>query len=112
MTDLEAAAWIAIPDIAERYGMKLSQVHRLIEERALLATRIDGVLRVPAAFLGDDEPLRELKGTIVLLLDAGFTEAEAVRWLLEPEESLGVPPVEALRAGRKREVRRVAQALG
>lgn len=112
VTDLEAPAWIAIPDIAERYGLKLSQVHRLLEERALLATRIDGVLRVPDSFLGEVEPLRELKGTIVLLLDAGFSEEEAMRWLLDPEESLGTSPVLALRAGRKSEVRRVAQALG
>ena len=28
------------------------------------------------------------------------------------EESLGISPIEALRAGRKAEVRRVAQALG
>ena len=110
MTD-DDGAWVAIPDIAERYGLKLSQVHRLIEERALLAVRVDGVLRVPAAFLGETEPLRELRGTVMLLLDAGFTEEEAVHWLTEPEPSLGGAPVEALRAGRKAEVRRVAQAL-
>lgn len=108
----ELDAWVTIPDIAERYDLKLSQVHRLVEEHALLARRIDGVLRVPAAFLGDAEPLRELKGTIVLLLDAGFTEEEALRWLIEEESSLATSPVLALRAGRKAEVRRVAQALG
>ena len=108
----ELDAWITIPDIAERYDLKLSQVHRLIEEHSLLATRVDGVLRVPAAFLGESEPLRELKGTIVLLLDAGFTEDEALRWLVDDESSLGTSPVLALRSGRKAEVRRVAQALG
>ena len=36
---------------------------------------------------------------------------EAMDWLLEEEDSLGTSPILALRDGRKREVRRVAQAL-
>lgn len=111
MTEFPDIAWVPIPDIAERFGVKLSQVHRLIEERSLLATRIDGVLKVPEPFLGEHEPLRELRGTIMLLLDDGFSEEEAMAWLLGEEESLGTSPIEALRAGRKSEVRRVAQAL-
>ena len=103
--------WVTVPDIAERYGLKLSQVHRLIEERTLLASRVDGVLRVPEWFLGETEPLRELRGTVVLLLDAGFSEAEAMDWLLSGEDSLGTSPILALREGRKSEGRRVAQAL-
>jgi hypothetical protein len=35
-----------------------------------------------------------------------------MKWLRSPECSLGVSPVDALKAGRKAEVRRVAQALG
>ena len=112
VTNDDTAAWVAIPDIAERFNVKLSQVHRLIEERSLLARRVNGVLKVPAAFLGETEPLRELKGTIVLLVDAGYTDDEAMTWLIEPADALGVPPIEALRQGRKAEVRRVAQALG
>lgn len=104
-------SWVTIPDIAERYGMKLSQVHRLIEERALLASRVDGIVKVPEIFLGEHEPVRELRGTITLLLDDGFGEEEAIRWLLEPEDSLGTSPILALREGRKAEVRRIAQAL-
>jgi len=34
-----------------------------------------------------------------------------MNWLLSPDESLGIPPIEALKAGRKAEVRRVAQSL-
>jgi len=91
--------------------MKPSQVHRLIEERSLLASRIDGVVKVPELFLGETEPLRELRGTVVLLLDDGYTEQEAINWLLAEEDSLGTSPILALRSGRKSEVRRVAQAL-
>ena len=87
-------------------------MRRLIEDRILLAARVDGVLKVPADFIIDGEPLGDLRGTIVVLGDAGFSDDEAMHWLLNEEDSLGVAPIAALRAGRKAEVRRVAQALG
>lgn len=83
----------------------------MIEEHSLLAIRRDKVLVVPDVFVRDGEPLPELRGTIVVLLDSGFAPDEAMQWLLEVEESLGVAPIDALLAGRKAEVRRVAQAL-
>jgi hypothetical protein len=103
--------WLTIPDLVDRLDLGVSRVRRLIEDRHLAAKRIDGVLKVPAVFLKDDQPLSELHGTLIVLGDAGFSDEEAVDWLLEEEKSLGAPPIEALRAGRKAEVRRVAQAL-
>ncbi len=104
--------WLTIPDLTDVLGLKVSQVRRLIEDRALLSARVDGVVRVPEVFIREGEPLGELKGTIVVLGDSGFSDWEAMKWLLNPEESIGISPIEALRAGRKAEVRRVAQALG
>ncbi|MFT4028440.1 MAG: Rv2175c family DNA-binding protein [Protaetiibacter sp.] len=106
-----ASEWLTIPELVELLGVSPSRIHRLLEDRQLLAARVDGVLRVPAAFLKDGEPLHELRGTLVLLADSGYTDEEAMHWLTSPEESLGVAPIDALRAGRKAEVRRVAQAL-
>jgi hypothetical protein len=106
-----ASEWLTIPDLVELLGVPPSRVHRLIEDRHLLATRVEGVLRVPAAFLRDGEPLHELRGTLVLLADSGYSDDEAMHWLTTEEDSLGASPIEALRAGRKAEVRRVAQAL-
>lgn len=103
--------WLTIPDLVESLGMGVSKIRRLIEDRSLLARRIDGVWQVPELFIRNGEPLPELRGTLILLADARFTDDEAMDWLLEPEESLGASPIEALRAGRKAEVRRVAQAL-
>jgi hypothetical protein len=103
--------WLTIPDLVEILGVTVSRVRRLIEDRSLLATRVDGVLQVPEIFLRDNEPLPELRGTLIVLGDNGFTDDEAMHWLLSEEESLGVAPIDALRAGRKAEVRRVAQAL-
>jgi hypothetical protein len=112
VSDLPDVKWLTIPDLTEILGLKVSQVRRLIEDRALLARRVDGVWRVPADFIVGTEPLGELKGTLVVLGDSGFNDDEAMSWLLSPEDSLGVSPIEALRNGRKAEVRRVAQALG
>lgn len=112
VTDHDAARrWLTIPDLVDMLGLGVGRVRRLIEDRHLAAVRIDGVLKVPADFIRDGEPLSELRGTLILLADDGFSNDEAVAWLLEPEETLGVAPIDALRAGRKAEVRRVAQAL-
>lgn len=103
--------WLTIPDLVEILGLSVGRVRRLLEDRSLLATRVDGVLRVPDLFLRDGEPLPELRGTLIVLADSGFSDEGAMNWLLSEEESLGIAPIDALLAGRKAEVRRVAQAL-
>ena len=112
VTETPDVQWLSIPDLTDMLGLKVSQVRRLIEDRALLASRIEGVWTVPAAFIVDGEPLGELKGTLIVLGDSGFSDEESLRWLLSTDDSLGVSPIQALTAGRKAEVRRVAQALG
>lgn len=106
-----AREWLTIPDLVDSLGLGVSRVRRLIDDRHLAAKRIDGVLKVPSDFLRDGQPLGELHGTLIVLGDAGFDDEEAVDWLIEEEETLGAAPIDALRAGRKAEVRRVAQAL-
>ena len=111
MTDDDQIEWLTVPDLVELLGLTPSRIRKLIDDHHLLATRIDGILKVPAAFLRDGAPVPELHGTAIVLADAGFSDAEAVEWLLGEEDSLGTSPIAALRAGRKSEVRRVAQAL-
>jgi len=106
-----AREWLTIPDLVDSLGLGVSRVRRLIDDRHLAAKRIDGVLKVPSDFIKDGQPLGELRGTLIVLGDAGFNDEEAVDWLIEEEETLGAAPIDALRAGRKAEVRRVAQAL-
>ncbi len=113
MTDVfTEQKWLTIPDLVERLGLTQGRVRRLIEDKHLLAVRRDGVLVVPAVFLEGDAPLTELRGTLIVLADDGFTDEQAMQWLLEVDDSLGTAPIDALKAGRKAEVRRVAQALG
>jgi hypothetical protein len=104
-------AWLDIPDLVEVLGLSHSRVRQLIEDKHLLAVRRDGKISVPASFIRDGSPLGELRGTLIVLADDGFTDEQAMEWLLEVDDSLGVPPIDALLAGRKAEVRRVAQAL-
>jgi len=104
--------WLSIPDLVQLLGVSQSRVRQLIDDKQLLAIRPGGgPLQVPAAFIRDAAPVPELRGTLIVLADDGFTDEQAMSWLLEVDDSLGVPPITALLAGRKAEVRRVAQAL-
>ena len=111
MSGGEERVWLTVPDVAERLGTTPARVRRLLEDKHLLAVRRDGVLRIPEVFLRDGEPMPELRGTAILLGDSGFDDDGAMAWLLDADDSLGTAPIDALRAGRKAEVRRVAQAL-
>jgi hypothetical protein len=105
--------WLTVPELVDILGEPPGRVRRLIDEHTLPGTRIDGVLKVPADFIKDGEPLHDVRGTVIVLHDAGYSDDEALNWMLADTELLGgVAPVDALRAGRKAEVRRVAQALG
>lgn len=112
MTERADRTWLSVPELVDVLGMPQGKVRRLLQDRVLLAGRVDGVLKVPADFIVDGEPLGDLRGTLVVLADSGFSDDEAMHWLLSAEDSLGATPIDALRAGRKAEVRRVAQALG
>ncbi|SDR06359.1 hypothetical protein SAMN02800687_3548 [Curtobacterium sp. UNCCL20] len=103
--------WLTVPDLVDLLGVSPGRIHRLFEQKTLLPARVDGVLRVPVEFLDDAEPLPEVRGTLMVLADNGFSDDEAVRWMLSVEDALGTSPIAALRAGRKAEVRRVAQSL-
>ncbi|WP_448629278.1 Rv2175c family DNA-binding protein [Cellulomonas soli] len=121
--------WLTVPDVAERLDLDVTKVHRQLQERRFVAVRRGErpVLSVPAAFFvaghlanpaapskAQDAPawtvLAALQGTLSVLADVGFSDEGAIEWLFTPTESLGTSPIEALRAGRKTEVRRLAQA--
>ncbi len=110
-------AWLTVPDIVERLDSDVQKVRRMLDERLLVGVRRSSaagrpkVLQVPARLV-EPEPLVSLPGTLTVLFDAGFSDAEALRWLFTPDEALGTSPVEALRANRIAPVRRVAQVLG
>lgn len=111
LTPKEAAAYLGVQDRVIRSWIKDSSL-------VALPAPEDGKLRIVQDFLvkGATEkdysgPLEVLRGTVILLRDGGFSDEEAVNWLLSDNDSLGTTPLNALKAGRKKAVRRVAGAL-
>ncbi|QKE84562.1 Rv2175c family DNA-binding protein [Arthrobacter sp. NEB 688] len=104
--------WLTVPDLVERLGRRLSDVRTLLEERELISVRRGerNVVSVPAGFVDAEGPLPELRGTFTVLADGGMDDAEIIRWLHTPDDTLPVPgtPLDAIRAGFKTEVRRRA----
>ena len=109
---VEPAEWLTLPDVAQRLELSISRVHQLIREHALLAVRRDGVLRVPADLIATPTVRKHLPGVLTLLLDAGYNDEEALRWLYTADPSLPGTPAVALCGDRALEVKRRAQALG
>ena len=103
--------WLTVPDVAERLGVPLSTVRRMVEDRELLAARLGErrVVHVPARFL-DEKAMPHLKGTFTVLGDGGMDDEDILRWLFTPDATLPVEgaPIDALASGYKTEVRRRA----
>lgn len=108
-------SWLTVPDIAERLGVPLARVRRLIEDREVLPARVgeNRAVAVPEVFFDDEGPLPALKGTFTVLADGGWQDAEILEWLFTPDETLPLPgaPIDSLRGGFKTEIRRRAMEL-
>ena len=115
MSNIESLVgeWLPLPDVAELLDVPITRVHSLIDERALAAVRVGErrIRSVPAAFIQDGQVFDSLKGTIVVLADAGYSDEDLIIWLFTADESLRGRPIDALREGRKTEIRRRAQTL-
>jgi len=105
-----AQNWLTVPDVAAALDIPVTRVHQLLRDGALLAGRVDGVLKIPADFVSDGVIVKGLTGTITLLRDAGYDDEAALRWLYRPDDSLPGTPVQALVENRGTEVKRRAQA--
>lgn len=105
------SSWLTVPEAAEKLGVPLGRVRRLIEDHHLFSVKRDGIQCIPSETIVGDEPLASLHGTLVVLLDAGFSLESAIEWLYTPNEVLNSTPMAALVAGKKSEIRRLAQAL-
>jgi hypothetical protein len=104
--------WLTLPEVADRLGLPVSRVRQLLRDRKLLAVqRPDGTFSVPAAFLDGDQIVRGLHGTLTLLLDCGFDDADGLRWLFTDDDTLPGTPIQAIAQNRRTEVNRRAQAL-
>ena len=112
VADALVGEWLSLPEVATRLGLPIGRVKQLLRDRKLLAViRPSGDRAIPAAFLDGDQIVKGLSGTLTVLFDCGFGDAEALRWLFTADETLPGTPIEALYARRGTEVNRRAQAL-
>ena len=103
--------WLSILEAAEALGIPKGKVNRLLEEYSLVAVKKDGQLMIPAELIVAGEPLPPLRGTIILLLDSGYSIEESVQWLYTHSDVLGQTPLQSLLEGKKAPVRRLAQMI-
>lgn len=110
-TETLIGEWLTLNDAAKALATSPNRVKQLVRDNKLTGIRHGGTLTIPAAFIVDGGVLKGLAGTLTVLADAGFTEAESLRWLFTADETLPGTPIEALAKDRGTEVRRRAQAL-
>jgi Rv2175c C-terminal domain of unknown function len=111
-TDSLVGDWLSLPEVADQLGIPTGRVKQLLRDRKLLAvSRPDGQRAVPAAFIDGDQVVKGLQGTLTVLVDCGFDDTEALRWLFTADETLPGTPIQALCRHRGTEVNRRAQAL-
>ncbi|WP_296761625.1 Rv2175c family DNA-binding protein [Varibaculum sp.] len=110
---------ISFKEAAERLGIKVTRAHRLLNEHRLLALPdSQGKLQIVSDCLLDTPEgwtlVERLPGTMLTLLDGGFSTQEATEWVLSPQPLLdGQRPLDLLRVGTHSTVNAVAamQAL-
>ena len=103
--------WLSLTEVADRLGIPAGRIKQLLHDHRLLAVPRGGSLAVPAAFLDGNQIVKGLHGTLTVLFDCGFDDAEALRWLFTADDSLAGAPIQAIAEHRATEVNRRAQAL-
>ena len=108
----DGTAVLPVPEVAQMLAVPVSRVHQMVRDGQLLSVRREGTVGIPADFFDGGAPVKGLSGTIMLLRDGGYSDADILRWLFADDPSLPGRPIASLQAGRHREVKRRAQALG
>jgi excisionase family DNA binding protein len=103
--------WMSVDEAAQALNVPKGRVNRLLEEYSLVAVKRDGQLMIPADLIVEGEPLAPLRGTIIMLLDSGYSIEESINWLFTHSDVLGQTPLQSLLEGKKAPVRRLAQML-
>lgn len=120
---------------AKLLGVQPTKINQFVRDNDLVTVSRNGRAYVPAGLLrelSDDEALlarafaaeeenplppathalkENLRGTITLLRDGGFSSEEVAAWLWAPNEELGDPPIVALGEGGHHRVNRIAATL-
>ena len=113
--ELEALVerWLTLPDLAEQIDLPLPKVRQLVREGKLVTVPrgTPAIQSVPADIVRDGKLVKGLAGALTVLRDAGYSDIEALRWLLTEDDALPGRPVDAMAEGRDTAVKRRAQVL-
>ncbi|MEL0148828.1 MAG: helix-turn-helix domain-containing protein, partial [Pontimonas sp.] len=71
MTGSAEFSWLTIPEVCERLSLTPGKVHRLVEDRALLGMKHDGVFRIPDRGLEGSAPVADLEGPASVRSEGG-----------------------------------------
>lgn len=113
--DLE---YFSVPEIGHMLGIRQQSVRSMLSDKKLLAVRRgpNHALSISADQIVEKDgvhvALPSFNGTLTMLADRGYSDEEAHTWLYSQEPELGTTPMQALREGRHRAVRRVVVGLG
>ncbi len=103
---------LSADEVAARMGIGPTGVRDLVKAGHLLSVPTADGPRIPAEQLDGAALVKHLVPVLTQLRDAGYTNAEALRWLTTPDETLPGTPLQALHENRATEIKRRAQALG
>jgi hypothetical protein len=102
---------VSLAQASEMLDVPRTRVSQMLKQGQLLGVRTSEHWLVPAAFLHEGTVVKGLPGTIQVLRDGGYGDADILRWLFADDDTLPGMPIDALRSDRGREVKRRAQAM-
>jgi hypothetical protein len=107
------SGWLTLPELAEAIDQPLAKIRQQLREGRLVAVDRGSppVKHVPADLVHDGRLLKGLAGALTVLRDAGYTDLEALTWMLTDDPAIPGRPVDAMAAGRDAAVKRRAQVL-
>lgn len=109
--------WYSIPEISEFLGLRQRDVRVMMADAKLFAVRrgVNNALAISGDQIVSDGAtcvvLPAIRGTLMSLRDAGYSDEEAAQWMHRDNDELGATPMEALRSGKTHAVRRVIAGL-
>ena len=108
-----ATGWLSLPELSEQIDLPLQKIRQLVREGKLVTVPHgpNKAQSVPSDIVRDGHLVKGLAGALTVLRDAGFSDVEALRWLLTEDSALSARPVDFMAEGRDSAVKRRAQVL-
>jgi hypothetical protein len=108
-----ATGWLSLPELADQLDVPLQKIRQLVREGKLVTVPHgpNNAQSVPSDIVRDGRLVKGLAGALTVLRDAGYSDVEALRWLLTEDDALPGRPVDVMAEGRDTAVKRRAQVL-